>query len=92
MSYISFTALSQVVGEVVVDVRAETAAILWVQLKDLPQSPNTDVLQVTVGQRLHVCIGLDHLVMFREVSPNKVTFACRDCPVKQKDYNEVQNS
>lgn len=78
MSYISFTALSQVVREVVVDVRAETAAVLWVQLKDLPQSPDTDVLQVTVGQCLHICIGFDHLVMFREVSPNKVTFTCRD--------------
>ena len=78
MSYISFTALSQVVGEVVVDVRAEPAAVLRVQPKDLPQSPNTDVLQVTVGQRLYICIGLDHLVVLREVSPDKVTFACRD--------------
>lgn len=42
-------ALSQVVGEVVVDVSAETAAILWVELKDLPQSLNADVLQVAVG-------------------------------------------
>ena len=49
MSYISFTALSQVVGEVVVDVRAEPAAVFWIQPEDLPQSPNTDVLQVTVG-------------------------------------------
>lgn len=79
MSYISFTALSQVVGEVVVDVRAEAAAILRVQPKDLSQSPDTDVLQVTVGQRLHICIGLDHMVLFWEISPNKVTFACRDC-------------
>lgn len=92
MSYVSFTALSQVVGEVVVDVRAEPAAVLWVQPKDLPQSPNTDVLQITVGQRLHVCIGLDHLVMFREVSPNKVTFACRDYRLKQRGYNKVQHS
>lgn len=49
MSYIYFTALSQIVGEVVVDVRAEPAAVLWIQTKDLPKSPNTDVLQVTVG-------------------------------------------
>ncbi len=83
MTYVSFTALSQVVGEVVVDVRAEPAAVLWVQPKDLPQSPNTHVLQVTVGQCLHVCIGLDHLVMFWEVSANKVTFACRDFQFKQ---------
>lgn len=44
MSYINFTAFSQVVGEVVVDVRAEPAAILWVQPQDLPQSFNADVL------------------------------------------------
>lgn len=90
MSYVSFAALSQVVGEVVVDVRAEPAAVLWVQPKDLSQSPNTDVLQVTVGQRLHVCICLDHLVMFWEVSPNKVTFACGE--LKQRGYNKVQHS
>lgn len=60
------------------DVRAEPAAVLWIQPKDLPQSPDTDVLQVTVGQRLHVCIGLDHLVVVREVSPNEVSFACGD--------------
>ena len=77
-SYVSFTALSQVVGEVVVDVRAEPAAVLWIEQEDLPQSLNTDVLQVTVGQRLHVCIGLDHLVTIREVRANEVTFSCRD--------------
>lgn len=77
MSYVSFTALSQVIGEVVMDVGAEPAAILWVKLEDLPQGPNTDVLQVTVGQRLHICICLDHLAVIRKVSPNKITFACR---------------
>lgn len=74
-SYISFTTLSHVVGKVVVDVRAETAAILRVQLEDLFQSPDADVLQVTVGQCLHICISLDHLVMFWEVGPNEITFA-----------------
>lgn len=62
-----------------VDVRAETAAILWVQLKDLPQSYNADVLQVTVGQCLHIRIDLDHLVMFWEVSPDEVPFTCAEC-------------
>lgn len=76
MSYVSFTALPQVVGEVVMDIRAEPAAILWVQLEDLPQGSHTDVLQVTVGQRLHICICLDHLAVTRKVSPNKIPFAC----------------
>lgn len=89
MSYVSFTALSQVVGEVVVDVWAEPVAVLWVQSKDLSQCPNTDVLQVAVGQRLHVCVCLYHLGFFWEVSPNKVTFACRD---KRDNYGKVQNS
>lgn len=77
MSYIGLITLSQVVGQIVVDVGAETAAVLRVQLKDLPQSPDADVLQVAVGQRLHVGVGLDHLVVFREVGPDEVAFTCR---------------
>ncbi|KAG7243515.1 hypothetical protein INR49_011071 [Caranx melampygus] len=42
-------ALDMVVGEVVVDVRAEATAVLWVKPEDLPQSPHADVLQVTVA-------------------------------------------
>lgn len=80
-SYISVTALSQVIGEVVVDVRAETAAVLWVQLKDLPQGLNVDVLQVAVGQRLHIRIDLDHLVIFWEVGPDQVPFTCAEWKV-----------
>lgn len=34
-SYMRLTALSQVVGKVVVDVRAETTAVLWIQPEDL---------------------------------------------------------
>lgn len=90
MSYIGLAALPQVVGEVLVDVRAEAAAVLRVQPQDLPQSPDTDVLQVTVGQRLHVGIRLDHPVVFWEVGPDEVTFACRDCGVEQKGYNKWQ--
>lgn len=77
MSYISLKALSEVVGQVVVDVGAEAAAVLRVQFEDLPQSPDADVLQVTVGQRLHVCIGLDHLVVLREVGPDEIAFTYR---------------
>lgn len=77
MSYV--IALSQVVREVVVDVRAKPAAILWVQTKHLPQGPNTDILQVTVGQCLNIGVGLDHLVMFWKISPDKIPFACRKC-------------
>lgn len=92
MSYVSFTALSQVIGEVVMDVGAEPAAILWVQLEDLPQGPHTDVLQVTVSQRLHICICLDHLAVVRKVSPNKIPFACRGVQLKQRSYNKLCNS
>lgn len=75
MSYV--TALSQVVREVVVDVRAKPTAKLWIQAKDLPQGLNTDILQVTVGQCLNISVGLDHLVVFWKISPDEVTFACR---------------
>lgn len=60
------------------DVRTKTAAVLWIQLKDLPQSLNADVLQVAVGQCLHICIDLDHLVTFWEVSPDEVPFTCAE--------------
>lgn len=73
--HLCLAALSQVVGEVVVDIRAEATAILWVEAQDLPQGTDTDVLQVTVGQSLHVRIGLDHLVLRCQVCPNQITFA-----------------
>lgn len=82
MPYVGSSVLSQVVGEVVMEVGAELAAVLRVQPEHLPQSPHADVLQVTVGQRLHVCVGLDHLVIFRQIGPNQVAFACRDCQSK----------
>lgn len=72
------------------DVRAEATAVLRIKPEDLPQSPHTDVLQVTVGKRLHICIGLDHLVIFWEVGSNKVAFSCRDLWVKEKFCDKAQ--
>lgn len=74
-SYLFLAALTQVVGEVVVDVRGEHAAILRVELQHLLQAAHTNVLQVTVGQRLHVGVGFDHLLGARQVRPNQVPFA-----------------
>lgn len=58
------------------DVRAEPAAVLRVQLQDLPQGLDADVLQVAVGQRLHIRVDLDHLLKFGEVGPDQVPFTC----------------
>lgn len=92
MSYISLAALSEVVGEVVVDVGAEAAAVLWVQLEDIPQSPDADVLQVTVGQRLHVSVGLDHLVVLREVGTDEVPFTWGRRAEHQAHMQQVERS
>lgn len=43
-SYIGLAALPQVVGQIVVDVGSEAAAVLWVQPQHIPQSLNVDVL------------------------------------------------
>lgn len=74
-SYLFLAALTQVVGEVVVDVRGEHTAILRVELQHLPQAAHADVLQVTVGQRLHIGVGFDHLLGPRQVRPDQVPFA-----------------
>ena len=76
-SHVQFAAVAQVVGEVVVDVCAEAPAVLRVHAEHLPEGLDADVLQVTVGQRLHVRVGLDHLVVTREVGPDQISFACK---------------
>ena len=62
--------LRQVVGEVVVDVGGEGAGVLRVQLQHLSQRPHVNVLHVTVGQRLHVRVRLDHVIVARQVGAN----------------------
>lgn len=74
-SHLILAALPQVVGEVVVDVGGENTGIFRVQLQNLPQTTHADILEVTVGQRLHISIGLDHLVCPRQVRPNQVPFS-----------------
>lgn len=73
--YLFLAALTQVVGEVVVDVGGEHTGILRVEFQHLSQATHTDILEVTVGQRLHISIGLDHLVCSRQVRPNQVPFS-----------------
>ena len=72
MCYLLLAALAQVVGEVVVDLGVKDVGVLRIQLQHLPQSPHADVLQVTVGQRLHVCIGLNNLLRRWQVTSNQV--------------------
>ena len=76
-SHVQLAAVSQVVGQVVVDVCAEASAVLGVHAQHLPQRLHADVLQVAVGQRLHVRVGLDDLLAAREVGPDQISFTCR---------------
>ncbi|TNN54377.1 hypothetical protein EYF80_035395 [Liparis tanakae] len=55
-----------VVGEVVVDVGGEHTGVLRIELQHLSQTAHVDVLEVAVGQRLHVGVGFDHLVGSRQ--------------------------
>lgn len=61
-SHLILAPLAQVVGEVLVDVVSEDTGVLRVQLQHLTEGPNADVLEVAVGQRLYIRVGLDHLV------------------------------
>lgn len=67
--------LSQIVSQIMLYVSDELLGVLWVEPEHLPEPLQTDVLQVTVGQSLHVRIGLDHLVLRCQVCPNQITFA-----------------
>lgn len=75
ISYLILAALTQIVGEVVVDVGGENTGVLGVEFQHLSQATHTDILEVAVGQRFHVSIGLDHLVCSRQVRPNQVPFS-----------------
>lgn len=79
-THLHLAALPQVEGQVLVDVGRELAGVLGVELQHLAQSPQPDVLQVAVGQRLHVRVGLDHLVRAAQVGSDQIPFACRRGP------------
>lgn len=56
-------ALSQVVGQVLLDVLYKALGVLRVQVQHFVQPLQVNALQVAVGQSLHVCIGLYHTVV-----------------------------
>lgn len=57
------------------DVAGEHTGVLGVEFQHLSQAMHTDILEVTVGQRFHVSIGLHHLVYSRQVRANQVPFS-----------------
>lgn len=61
-TYVTFMPFSKVVCEVVLDIFHEFVCILRVKAQDLKETFKDDALKITVGQCLHVSIGLDHLV------------------------------
>jgi len=75
-THIRPVALSQVVGEVVLNLADELLGVLGVEPEDLTEALEADVLQVAVGQGLDVGVGLDHLLLRQGVRANQVTFTC----------------
>lgn len=74
MSYLVLATLTQVVGEIVADVRGKHVGIFRVKFQHLSQSPQADILKVTVGQGLYISIGFDHLVCPRQIRSNQIPF------------------
>lgn len=73
-----FLPLPQVIGEVLLDVLHKVVRVLRVEVQYLVQALQVDALQVTVGQRLDVGIGLYHSVVQRHVGPDQVALPCSE--------------
>lgn len=79
-THLHLAALPQVEGQVLVDVSCKLAGVLRIELQHFTEPPQPNVLQVAVGQCLHVRVGLDHLVCAAQVGSNQIPFACRRGP------------
>lgn len=71
--HLSAVALPQVVRQVVLDLGEELLGVVGVEAQHLTQALEADVLQVTVGQRLHTGVGLDHFLLGQAVGADQVT-------------------
>lgn len=78
LTYMCFLPLPQVVGEVLLDVLHKVVRVLRVEVQYLVQALQVDALQVTVGQRLDVGIGLYHSVVQSHVGPDQVALPCSE--------------
>ena len=78
LAYMRFLPLSQVVGEVLLDVLHKVVRVFRVEVQHLVQPLQVDALQVTVGQRLDVGIGLYHTLVQRHVGPDQVALTCSE--------------
>lgn len=73
-----FLPLPQVVGEVLLDVLHKVVRVLRVEVQNLVQALQVDALQVTVGQRLDVGVGLNHSIVQGHVGPDQVALTCSE--------------
>lgn len=78
LAYVRFLPLPQVVGEVLLDVLYKVVRVFRVEVQHLVQPLQVDALQVTVGQRLDVGIGLYHALIQRHVCPDQVALTCSE--------------
>lgn len=73
-AHISSVALSQIVREVMLYLADELLGVLGIESQDLAEALEADILQVAVGQRFDVGVGLDNLLLRQRVWANKISF------------------
>lgn len=56
------------------DVCHELGGVFRVELQHLKEPTQADVLEVTVGQRLDICVGLDDLFFAGQVGTDEISF------------------
>lgn len=78
-------AVSYVIGQIVGEVRLERLGEFWIHVEHGPQSFELDALQVAVGQRPDVAVGLYDRIGVTEIRTEQVTLTCSKSIVLSDD-------
>ena len=70
--YLRVVSFPEVVCQIVLDLGDELLGVVRVQAEHLAEAFEADVLKVTVGQRLHTGVGLNHFLLRQTVRANQV--------------------
>ena len=62
-TYVTLVTFPKVVCEVMLNVFHKFVSIFWVKVQHFKETFEDDTLEIAVGQRLHIRVGLDHLVL-----------------------------
>lgn len=71
-TYLKGAGPAQIVAELTGKFPAEFAGKFWVQIQAGKEASQAQALQVTVGEAPHICIGLNHLLLGRDVAANQI--------------------